>query len=150
MRRLAWSLAALALLLAPASAEGQLFLAARPEPPFTVGPLMVRATVREEAGPVPVVVTWSLLLPPDRRPADVAQDIYLLWPGEVRNDATDQKPDAALARYVTDRGFDVIGEGRVGLLARGLADGATEVQAAGAPFVTFVQTGALGLSPPAT
>ena len=38
----------------------------------------------------------------------------------------------------------------MGLLARGLADGATEVQATGAPFVTFVQTGALGLSPPAT
>ena len=111
---------------------------------------MVSATVREETGPVPVVVTWSLLLPPDRQAADVAQDIYLLWPGEIRNDAPTQKPDAALARYVTDRGFDVIGEGRAGLLARGLADGATEVQAAGAPFVTFVQTGALGLSPPAT
>jgi len=149
MRRLGWSLA-VALLLAPVPAQAQLFLASRPEPPFTVGPLMVSATVREEAGPVPVMVTWSLLLPPDRRAADVAQDIFLLWPGEIRNDDPAQKPDAALARYVAERGFDVIGEGRAGLLARGLADGATEVQAAGAPFVTFVQTGALGLSPPAT
>jgi hypothetical protein len=123
MRRFAWSLA-VALLLAPVPAQAQLFLASRPEPPFTVGPLMVSATVREEIGPVPVVVTWSLLLPPDRRAADVAQDIYLLWPGEIRNDDPAQKPDAALARYVTERGFDVIGEGRAGLLARGLADGA--------------------------
>jgi hypothetical protein len=149
MRRLGWSLA-IALLLAPVPAQAQLFLASRPKPPFTVGPLMVRATVREEPGPVPVVVTWSLLLSPDRQAADVAQDIFLLWPGEVRNDAPAQKPDAALARYVTEQGFDVIGEGRVELLARGLADGTTEVQPAGAPFVTFVQTGALGLSPPAT
>ena len=149
MRRLAWSLA-VALFLAPVPAQAQLFLAARPEPPFTVGPLMVSATVREDMGPVPVVVTWSLLLPPDRQAADVAQDIFLLWPGEIRNDAPTRKPDAALARYVTERGFDVIAEGRAGLLARGLADGATEVQATGAPFVTFVQTGVLGLSPPAT
>jgi hypothetical protein len=150
MRRLAWSLTIAHLLLAAGPVQAQLFLASRPEPPFTVGPLMVSATVREEAGPVPVVVTWSLVLPPDRQAADVAQDIYLLWPGELRNDAPTQKPDAALARYVTDRGFDVIGEGRAGLLARGLTDGTTEVQAAGAPFVTFVQTGVLGLSPPAT
>lgn len=150
MRRLAWSLVVALCLLAPVPARAQLFLASRPEPPFTVGPLMVNATVREEVGPVPVVVTWSLLLPPDRQASEVAQDIFLLWPGEIRNDAPTRKPDAALARYVTDRGFDVIGEGHVGLLARALTDGATEVQAAGAPFVTFVQTGALGLSPPAT
>jgi hypothetical protein len=149
-RRLAWSLASLAFVLAAAPVEAQLFIASRPEPPFTIGPLMVRATVREEPGPVPVVVTWSLLLPPERRAADVAQDLYLLWPGEVRHDVPDQKPDAALARYVTDRGFDVVGEGRVGLLARSLADGATEMRAGGVPFVVFVQTGALGLSPPAT
>lgn len=150
MRRLASSLAVFGLLLAPAPVQAQLFLASRPEPPFTVGPLMVRATVREAPGTVPVVVTWSLRVPPERRAADVAQDIYLLWPGEVRNDVPDGKPDAALARYVTEQGFDVVGEGRAGLLARGLADGATEVRAGGAPFVTFVQTGALGLSPPAT
>src|SRR5258708_25425179 len=87
MRGLAWSLAvALLLLLAPAPVQAQLFLASRPEPPFTVGPLMVSATVREETGPVPVVVTWSLLLPPDRQAADVAQDIYL--PGPARSGTT--------------------------------------------------------------
>ncbi|HJR01047.1 MAG TPA: hypothetical protein VKA83_05415, partial [Methylomirabilota bacterium] len=90
MPRLAWSLAVALLLLAAGPVQAQLFLASRPDPPFTVGPLMVSATVREEAGPVPVVVTWSLVLPPDRQAADVAQDIYLLWPGEIRNDAPTQ------------------------------------------------------------
>ena len=57
MRRLAWFLAVALGLLAPVPARAQLFLASRPEPPFTVGPLMVNATVREEVGPVPVIVT---------------------------------------------------------------------------------------------
>ncbi len=151
MRRHAFTLALVALVLAPAPARAQLFVASRPDPPFTIGPLMIRATIREGPGPVPVVVAWSLQLPANRRPADVAQDLFLLWPGEVSNDAPEQKPDAALARYVTDQGFDVIAEGRVRLVARNLGEeGSTEAQSTGAPFVTFVQTGALGLSPPAT
>jgi hypothetical protein len=151
MRRLAFTLAVVALVLAPAPAWAQLFLASRPDPPFTIGPLMIRATVREGPGPVPVVVAWSLQLPANRRSADVAQDLFLLWPGEVSNDAPEQKPDVALARYVTDQGFDVIAEGRVRLVARSLGEeGRTEAPSTGAPFVTFVQTGALGLSPPAT
>src|SRR5262245_53725205 len=103
MRRLAWSLAVIALVLAPDPARAQLFLASRPDPPFTIGPLAIRATVREGAATVPIVVTWSLLFPPNRKPADAAQDLFLLWPGEVLNDAPEQKPDAALARYVTDQ-----------------------------------------------
>ncbi len=159
MRRLAWSLAVVALVLAPASARAQLFVASRPDPPFTIGPLMIRATVREGAGPVPVVVAWSLLLPPSQRPGDAAQDLFLLWPGEVVNDLPEPPRDAALARYVAEQGFDVIGEGRVRLVARNIGSsggsdgggaGSTEAPAGGAPFVTFVQTGALGLSPPAT
>ena len=151
MRRFAFTLSVVALVLAPAPARAQLFVASRPDPPFTIGPLMIRATVREGPGPVPVVVAWSLQLPANRQPADVAQDLFLLWPGEVSNDVPEQKPDAALARYVTDQGFDVIAEGRVRLVARNLGEeGSTEAQSTGAPFVTFVQTGALGLSPPAT
>jgi len=137
--------------LAPTAARAQLFVAARPDPPFTVGPLIIRATVREGPGPVPVVVAFSLQATPDRKPADLAQDLFLLWPGEVVNAAPERKPDAALARYVTDQGFDVIGEGWVGLAARNLGDdGRLEPLGPGAPFVTFVQTGALGLSSPAT
>jgi hypothetical protein len=151
MRRLAWLLPVAALVLTPASAGAQLFVSARPDPPFTIGPLMIRATVREGPGPVPVVVAFSLQQAPDQKSGDPAQDLFLLWPGEVVNALPDQKPDAALARYVTDQGFDVVSEGRVGLAARNLSDdGRLETQAAGAPFVTFVQTGALGLSPPAT
>ncbi len=152
MGRTAWLLAVAALVLAPTAARAQLFVASRPDPPFTLGPLMIRATVTEGVGPVPVVVSWSLLLPPTQRPADAAQDLFLLWPGEIVNDLPEQQRDAALARYVADQGFDVIAEGRVRLAARNLGTdtGSAEAQAAGAPFVTFVQTGALGLSPPAT
>jgi hypothetical protein len=150
MRRLAWSLAVVALVLAPDPARAQLFLASRPDPPFTIGPLAIRATVREGAEAVPIVVTWSLVFPPNRKPADSAQDLFLLWPGEVRNVAPDQKPDPTLARYVTDRGFDVTAEGRINLTAHDQSDGGAKPEAQGAPFVTFVQTGALGLSPPAT
>jgi hypothetical protein len=151
MHRLAWLLTVSALMLTPASAGAQLFVAARPDPPFTIGPLAIRATVREGPGPVPVVVAFSLQLPPDQKSADPSQDLYLLWPGEVVNAMPAQKPDAALARYVTEQGFDVVGEGRVALTSRNLSDeGRLEAQPGGAPFVTFVQTGALGLSPPAT
>ena len=150
MRRLL-VLAVLAALLGPAPAGAQLFVASRPQPPFAIGPLMVRATVSEGTGPVPVVVSFSLQLPPNRTAADVAQDLYLLWPGEVVSTASDKKPDAALARYVADQGFDITAEGYVKLAARNLGDtGAVETVAGGAPFVTFVQTGSLGLSPPAT
>ena len=146
MRRLL-VLAVLAALLAPAPAGAQLFVASRPQPPFAIGPLMVRATVSEGTGPVPVVVSFSLQLPPNRTAADVAQDLYLLWPGEVVSTASDKKPDAALARYVADQGFDITAEGYVKLAARNLGDtGAVETVAGGAPFVTFVQTGSLGLS----
>ncbi|HZP39538.1 MAG TPA: hypothetical protein VFE48_23930 [Methylomirabilota bacterium] len=151
MRRLLALAAAVTSLLAPGSTSAQLFVATRPQPPFAIGPLMVRATVSEGAGRVPVTVAFSLQLPPGRSAADVAQDIYLLWPGEVLNASPGRKPDAALARYVADQGFDLIGEGYATLAARNLGDtGAVETIAGGASFATFVQTGSLGLSPPAT
>ncbi len=151
MRRLAWCLTVVAIILAAAPAQAQLFVASRSDPPFTVGPLMVRATVTEGPGPVPVVVGFSLQLAPNRSPADVAQDVFLLWPGEVVNAAPDRKADATLARYVTDQGFEITGEGHVKLVARNLGDaGTVEALPSGAPFVTFVQTGPLGLSGPAT
>jgi hypothetical protein len=151
MRRLTWLVTVATLLLIPAAAGAQLFVAARPDPPFTIGPLAIRATVREGSGPVPVVVAFSLQLSPDQKSADPSQDLFLLWPGEVVNAMPARKPDAALARYVTEQGFDVVGEGRVAIAGRNLADeGRLEPQPDGAPFVTFVQTGALGLSPPAT
>src|SRR4029077_19180653 len=63
MRRLAWCLTVLALILAAAPARAQLFVASRPDPPFTIGPLMVRATVTEGPGTVSGVVGFSITTP---------------------------------------------------------------------------------------
>jgi len=144
--------AVLLLLLAPAAARAQLFFASRPEPPFTIGPLVIRANVVEGSSAVTVNVLWSLVIPANLRPTDVAQDLYLLWPGEVQIHAALGKPDPTLARYVEDNGFSVTGEGRLGLFAQSLSESvALESQPGGAPFAVFVQQGsALGLSPPAT
>jgi hypothetical protein len=149
------ALAAGLALSAPVPAPAQLFIASRPDPGFTIGPLTLRANVTEGTGPITVDVLWSIVLPPGRSAADAAQDIYLLWPGEVTSDATPGTADPALTRYVEAQGFDVIGEGRLPLIAESLSEGGQgpkeEVQAGGAPYVTFVQTGGvLGLSPPAT
>jgi len=159
--RLGWPRAPLLLvvagiaLVAPTTARAQLFIASRPDPGFTVGPLTIRATVEERPGPVTVDVLWSLVVPPSRSAAEVAQDLYLLWPGEIQGEATLGKADPSLSRYVEVQGFDVVGEGRLPLMAESLSHGGTgsgqEAQGSGAPYVVFVQTGgALGLSPPAT
>ncbi len=149
-----WLLAALLLLGAPAAAHAQIFLAARPHPEFTVGPLFVRANVTPSLDPIIVDVLWSVVLPPQRRADDVAQDLYLLWPGQLVGQPN-AKPDPTLARYVEARGFTVIDEGRLPLFAQLVEkmgnDGAPQPVAAGAPFVVFVrEQGPLGLSEPAT
>jgi len=150
----AWVLAGL-LLAAPGAAHAQVFVAERPHPPFTVGPLFVRARVSPELGPVVVDVFWSLAVPDGRNAAQVAQSLYLLWPSGVAADAQAGPPDPALARYVEERGFTVIDEGRLTLYARNVVQtgrrGAPEPLPGGAPFVTFVREGgALGLTAPAT
>jgi hypothetical protein len=104
---------------------------------------------------VSVDLLWSIVLPPNRSAADVAQDLYVLWPGQVQDDAAAGRADRALIGYVEERGFEVIGEGRLPLVAQSLSEGGggarEEPQPGGAPYVTFVQAGgALGLSPPAT
>ena len=154
-RNLAALALGLSLLLGSvAPATAQLFFASRPDPGFTIGPLMIRARVTDGANPVTVHVVWSLVLPPGRAATDVAQDLYLLWPGEVREVAAGAGPrDPALARYVEALGFAVIGDGQLPLFAQTVTEGKTKTQpeAAGASFVIFVQEdGVLGLSPPAT
>src|SRR5439155_1726768 len=62
MRR-AW-VAVLVLAAAPTVAEGQIFLASRPSPEFTIGPLFVLANVTPELHAVTVDVLWSLVIPP--------------------------------------------------------------------------------------
>jgi hypothetical protein len=152
--RLGELLAAVLLLSAPGPAGAQIFFAARPDPPFTIGPLMIRAGVIEGATAVTVHVRWSLIVLAHQRPDDVAQDLYLLWPGEVQAAAGLGQPDAALAQYVEERGFSVVGDGRVALSAQRLNERGhvpAEAQPGGAPFVVFVlEDGVLGLSAPAT
>jgi hypothetical protein len=151
----AWALASFLVASAPPAAHAQIFLASNPHPGFTVGPLFLRASVSPELGPVTVDILWSLVLPPGRSAAEVAQDLYLFWPGPVVGRETAGKPDPDLARYVEARGFTVIDEGQVALLAHGVRqmgrDVAADPPAGGAPFVTFVREGGpLGLTAPAT
>jgi len=120
-----------------------------------MGPLFVRATVTPSLDPVAVEILWSLVIPPDRSAVDLEQDIFLLWPGAVQGDRTVGPPEPALARYVEQRGFVVIDEGRLALFSQSLFQVDTNEPpspiAGGAPYVTFVrQGGALGLTAPVT
>jgi hypothetical protein len=131
------------------------FLAAQPNPKFSIGPLFVRATVTPELGPVQVDVLWSLVIPPRRSALELAQDLFLLWPGAVAGNPAAGRADPALIRYVEERGFTVIDEGRLALSAQTLfqmdTDAPPEPIPGGASYVTFVrESGALGLSAPAT
>lgn len=119
-----------------------------------IGPLSLRANVRPDLGPVEVDAIWSLVIPPEQSGAEIEQDLFLLWPGRVSGDPKLGAPDPTLARWAKNRGFAVVGEGRVVL--RGwnvfhVGKGPAERVTASAPFVTFVRTdGAQGLSAPAT
>jgi len=150
---MAFVLAAMPILF-PSAVRAQVFIAARPVPGFAIGPLTLRASVAEGGGPVALDVLWSIVLPANRTASELAQDLYLLWPGEVRGEATPGKPDPVLARYVEERGFDIVGEGRLPLVALSLAEGtggAAEQPVGSATYVIFVQSGGtLGLSPPAS
>ena len=150
-------LAAFVLLLAPAGvrpAAAQLFFSTEPSSPARIGPLIVRASVTPGSDTTDISVLWSVALPP-RAGVLKSQAFYLLWPGEVSAPAPLGKPDPALAKAVTDLGFDVVGEGRLPLYTQNLSDPDAPAKAqpveGGAAYVTFVQYGgALGLSPPAT
>ena len=106
------------LVAAPGAAGAQVFLASRPNPEFMVGPLFVRLAVTPELG-VTLDVLWSLVVPPNKSGAAIAQDLYLLWPNSV-GASTEGAPDPALAAYVTARGFTPIREGRLPLFAQSL------------------------------
>ena len=77
------SLLLAALLLAPAHTHAQIFIASRPDPPFAIGPLSIRATVTPSLAPVELEVHWALDVSPGKSRAGMEQDIFLLWPGEV-------------------------------------------------------------------
>ena len=141
-------------MLAPAHAHAQIFIASRPDPPFAIGPLSIRATVTPSLTRVDLEVRWALDIPAGKSRAGIEQDIFLLWPGEVTNPQGSAAGDKELAQYVEKRGFTVVGDGRLPLYAQNIyAEG---VEAAPQPvgeaiYVTFVQDSpALGLSSAAT
>ena len=145
---------ALALLVAlvvlmPALAHAQVFLASHPRTGLSVTPLFVVADVDSDGPDVPVQVLWSLMVPPDRSALDLEQDIYMLWPGEVtRAEPGDGiKLPADVAAQVT-----VIARGRVRLQAQRTYESAADTEVLpSAPFVSVVRTGGpLGTSPAAT
>ena len=149
------ALAALLVVATAGAAPAQLFLGARPGSELTVGPLFVTATVKPDLSVLTVEVMWSLNVPPARSAGDFEQTIDLLWPGEILPDPAAGPADPELGRYLEQRGFTVIGDGRVQLLARSAYELETDVQPeridGGAAFVTFVrQGGALGLTPAAS
>jgi hypothetical protein len=147
---LAWAVAC-----CPATAGAQVFLATHANPEFEIGPLFVRATVGPSLGPVTVDVLWSLAVPPTRSALGLEQDLYLLWPAELRGE--EKAPgDATLGEYVRSRGFTVTGEGRLPLFVEDLypppGATATDRRTGGAPFVSFRHIGleALGVQPAAS
>lgn len=141
--------------LMPVPAHAQVFLGSKPHPGFTIGPLFIRATVTPALGPAAIEIQWSLVVPPDRRGAGLEQDLFLLWPGDLAGDPAVGGPEPALARYVEQRGYAVIDEGRLALFSQSLYQVDTNEPSnpipGGAPYVTVVrQGGPLGLTSPVT
>ena len=145
---------ALLLCVLPGVARGQAFIASRPDPDFRIGPLFVSASVKPadveapkgphapQAASLTVVVSWSLVLPPHRKAADVAQDLYLMWPGEVVGTPGATGADPDLVRRLGEAGFRVKESGSLRLLARSRTDMGTGpstglVTLGEAPFATF-------------
>jgi hypothetical protein len=138
----------------PAGSAAQVFLASRPHPAVTIGPLYVRASVTPDMAQLPVDIFWSLVLPPGAPAAAAEGDLFLLWPSAVLPAGNLGPADPTIVRYIEERGFVSIEDGRLELSARKLSASAERTQEmirGGAPFVTFVrQGGALGLTSPAT
>jgi len=147
------ALLAAALLTVATPAAAQVFVGAAERPQFEIGPLFVRASVTSELDTIVVDITWSVAVPGNRSLAGVEQDILLLWPSAVGGDARLGGPAPELEKLVEERGLDAIDSGRVSYAARNLYAPGTrswEPIAGGAPFVTFVRSGGMGLTSPAS
>jgi hypothetical protein len=151
IREIAVSFFALLLLCAvPGRADAQVFIASHPQPEFSIGPLFVSASVGPQnvenlasgSSSLTVSVSWSLTLPPKRRAADIAQDLYLLWPGEVVGTPGAASADPALVRQVEALGFKLKQHGALRLSARArteMGTGAEPRTVGEAPFVAFAR-----------
>lgn len=142
--------AVLSLALAPAAASAQVFIASKPHPEFWIAPVFItanidRKNVDDHPGPLTLQMSFSVAPPPARDPSEFAQDIYLLWPGELVGTDGADGADPILARQVESVGFKVLVHGRVPLSARSRAQMGTGAGAAGrrqledASFVTFAR-----------
>jgi hypothetical protein len=129
----------------PGVGEAQVFLASRPHPEFAIGPLLVVAGVTPDLAPVMVRLSFGVTVPPNAHVEDLHQDIYLLWPAEVAGGSAPGPADRDLRRYVEERGFAVIGEGRLALAVRDRSKLGTPAPSdplpESAPFVTFYKLG---------
>ncbi len=147
--RIAFAL--LILGLWPHDLHAQAFIASRAHPEFAIGPLFVSVSVgkddvRPAHRPVTVSVTWNLVLPEHRTATDIAQDLYLLWPGEVPGAAGDERTDPQLRAQVDALGFRAKESGRLrlsGVRRSDLGTGAELRPLGEAPFVTFGEGGAV-------
>jgi hypothetical protein len=102
---------------AATAASAQVFLAAQPHPEFKIGPLILSAAVPRDLGPVQANLSWSLSAP-NGRVAVPREPLYLLWPREVAAPTADGPADPEVARYVKERGLEVLATGRLVLRAR--------------------------------
>lgn len=139
-----------ALGLYPTVASAQVFIASKPHPEFWIAPVLITANVErkhvdDRPGPLSIVVSFSVAPPPARDPSEFAQDIFLLWPGElVGTDGVDGA-DPLLVKQVETAGFKVLVHGRVPFSARDRLQMGTGAGAAGrrdlgsAFFVTFAR-----------
>jgi hypothetical protein len=150
-RALVTGISLLALLLSAVarSAQAQVFIASHPQPQFSIGPLFVSASVGQQnvenlrsSSSLTVTVSWSLTLPPNRRAADIAQDLYLLWPGEVIGTPGAASADPALVRQVEALGFKLKQHGALRLSARARTEMGTRAEprtVGEARFVAFAR-----------
>ncbi|HEV8441078.1 MAG TPA: hypothetical protein VGT40_23565 [Methylomirabilota bacterium] len=146
-RRAIALLLALSLSLVPAAGHAQVFIASSPHPDFKIGPLFVSAVVGKQdvgrhAGPEMVTMSWSLVLPPNKSAADIAQDLFILWPGEVTAAPGGGAGDPRLAAQVKALGFAVRETGTLRLSARARSEMGTAAafkKLGEAPFVTFIK-----------
>jgi hypothetical protein len=141
------AIALVALGLGPAAAGAQVFIASKPRPEFWVAPVFITANVAPKdtrtSGPLTLQVSFSIAPPPARDPSEFAQDIYLLWPGELVGTDGADGADPTLMQQVEGAGFKVLVHGRVPYTARnrvlmGTGTGAAAAKdLGGAFFVTF-------------
>jgi hypothetical protein len=136
---------ALLLLVAPAPGHAQVFLAGKPHPEFTIGPLFVIANVRPDLSVVTVTLNWSVTPARGRRAVDIRGDLYVLWPGEVVEATAEGPAEPSLATYIEQRGFAVTGSGRLAMRSRDRMQLGTGVPGDLLPqtasFVTFARRG---------